>query len=75
MVEVMDADLGRRETPNDIFKQVEALRLHIDYLVNNAGFGTSGRFDHLPLERELEEIDLNVCGLIAMTRFVPAVDG
>jgi short-subunit dehydrogenase len=74
MVEVMDADLGRRETPDDIFKQVEALRLHIDYLVNNAGFGTSGRFDHLPLERELEEIDLNICGLVAMTRlFLPSM--
>jgi uncharacterized protein len=74
MVEVIEADLGRRETPGEIFKQVEGLRLHIDYLVNNAGFGTSGRFDRLPLERELEEIDLNIVGLVAMTRlFLPAM--
>ena len=70
MVEVIEADLARRETPADIFGKLEALRIEIDYLVNNAGFGTAGRFDRLPLERELEEIDLNVTGLVAMTRLV-----
>lgn len=74
LVEVVAADLAQRNAPADIFRQIETLRLHIDYLVNNAGFGTSGRFDRLPLERELEEIDLNVSGLVAMTRlFVPVM--
>jgi uncharacterized protein len=74
MVEVIEADLARRGAPAEIFAQVEALRLQIDYLVNNAGFGTSGRFDRLPLERELEEIDLNVSAVVAMTRlFIPAM--
>ena len=74
LVEVVAADLAQRGAPADIFRQIETLRLHIDYLVNNAGFGTSGRFDRLPLERELEEIDLNVSGLVAMTRlFVPVM--
>ncbi len=76
MVEVIEADLARREAPAEIFAKVEALRVQVDYLVNNAGFGTSGRFDRLPLERELEEIDLNVSGLVAMTRlFLPAMVG
>jgi short-subunit dehydrogenase len=74
MVDVIEADLARREAPPEIFAKVEARRLRIEYLVNNAGFGTSGRFDRLPLERELEEIDLNVSGLVAMTRlFLPAM--
>ncbi len=74
MVEVIEADLAMRNAPAEIFAQVEALRLHIDYLVNNAGFGTSGRFDRLPLARELEEIDLNVSAVVAMTRlFLPAM--
>ena len=74
MVEVIEADLARRDAPGKIFAQTEALRLHIDYLVNNAGFGTSGRFDRLPLERELEEIDLNINAVVAMTRlFLPAM--
>ena len=74
MVEIIEADLARREAPAEIFGRIEELRLHIDYLVNNAGFGTSGRFDRLLLERELEEIDLNVSALVAMTRlFLPAM--
>jgi len=32
-------------------------------LINNAGFGLRGRFDELPLERQLEMIDLNVRAL------------
>lgn len=32
----------------------------VDLLINDAGFGTVGEFARLPLERELEELDLNV---------------
>ncbi len=36
-------------------------------LVNNAGFGTSGDFADLPIEREQQEIDLNVLALVRLT--------
>jgi len=73
-VEIIATDLSKRSAPQEIFDRVAALPLQIDYLVNNAGFGTSGRFANLPIERELEEIDLNVSGLVAMTRlFLPAM--
>jgi short-subunit dehydrogenase len=39
-----------------------------DLLVNNAGFGTFGRFAELEPERELEEIRLNVLALARLTR-------
>jgi short-subunit dehydrogenase len=39
-----------------------------DLLVNNAGFGTVGRFAELEPERELEEIRLNVIALERLTR-------
>jgi short-subunit dehydrogenase len=39
-----------------------------DLLVNNAGFGTMGRFAELEPERELEEIRLNVIALVRLTR-------
>jgi short-subunit dehydrogenase len=39
-----------------------------DLLVNNAGFGTFGRFAELDPERELEEIRLNVVALVRLTR-------
>ena len=39
-----------------------------DLLVNNAGFGTVGRFAELDPERELEEIRTNVLALVRLTR-------
>jgi short-subunit dehydrogenase len=39
-----------------------------DLLVNNAGFGSFGRFAELDPERELEQIRLNVLALVRLTR-------
>jgi uncharacterized protein len=39
----------------------------IDLLVNNAGFGTTGRFAELPVEREAQEIELNVLAVVRLT--------
>jgi len=73
-VRIIRADLTQRETPAALHQQLTTDGVQVDYLVNNAGFGTTGRFHHLPLERELEQIELNVTSLMAMTRlFVPAM--
>jgi short-subunit dehydrogenase len=69
-VEIIAADLGQHDAPAAILRELETRGLKVDYLVNNAGFGTSGRFDRLPLERELEEIALNVTSLVALTRLL-----
>jgi uncharacterized protein len=69
-VEIIAADLGQHDAPAAILRELETFGLKVDYLVNNAGFGTSGRFDRLPLERELEEIALNVTSLVALTRLL-----
>lgn len=61
--------------PADLAEEAELERLTAvvaadppDLLVNNAGFGTLGRFAELELERELEEIRLNVVALVRLTR-------
>jgi len=73
-VTVIPADLSRREAPAALFARLDADKASIDILINNAGFGTRGEFAKLPLDRELEEIDLNVSSLVALTRlFVPAM--
>ncbi len=41
--------------------------LEVDWLINNAGFGTYGKFCDLSLARELEMIRLNVNSLVALT--------
>ncbi|SRR5579875_617955 len=71
---VFGCDLSQRSSPPDLYRKVTAAGLRIDMLINNAGFGTRGRFDQLALERELEEIDLNVSAVVALTRlFLPAM--
>lgn len=69
-VELIVADLARREGPRQVCRQLETAGITVDYLVNNAGFGTTGRFARLPLERESEEIDLNIGALVALTRLL-----
>jgi short-subunit dehydrogenase len=69
---IIQADLSERNAATMVFERIESQRLTIDLLINNAGFGTRGRFDQLPLGREIEEIDLNVTALVALTRlFLP----
>jgi len=54
--------------------EIERRGLTVDWLVNNAGFGTFGRFDTLPVEGELDEIRLNVETLVELTgRCLPAM--
>jgi short-subunit dehydrogenase len=73
-VRTIRADLAQRETPASLHEQIVTDKVHIDYLVNNAGFGTTGKFHRLELEREIEEVDLNVTAVVAMTRlFLPAM--
>ena len=71
---VLAADLSRPEAPAEIHRRLANEGVAIDWLVNNAGFGTRGRFDRAPLDREIEEINLNISSLVALTRlFIPAM--
>jgi uncharacterized protein len=73
-VEILVADLSRRAAARRLYDDVTSAGLDVEMLVNNAGFGSRGRFDHLPLERELEQIDLNVSTLVELTHlFLPAM--
>jgi len=65
---VLTRDLGRPEAPEELFQETERRGIAVDWLVNNAGFGTNGRFAELPLDREREEILLNVYCLVALSR-------
>lgn len=71
-VEVLDIDLGVPDAGTVLFSKVQKLGLRVDFLVNNAGFGSSGEFAQLPLAKELQMIDLNVRTLVELTRlFLP----
>lgn len=67
---VFPADLTTPVGVDDLWREVERLGRPVEVLVNNAGFGSYGRFDRLPIDRELAMIDLNVRALVALTGLV-----
>jgi len=66
------ADLTRPEADKTVFEYAAENQLDVTLLINNAGVGSMGDFAKLPLERELEMIDLNVRAAVALCRrFLP----
>jgi short-subunit dehydrogenase len=71
---VFPADLTAPGAIRTLADTVAARGLVVDWLVNNAGFGTFGKFQDLPVARELDEIRLNVEALVELTgRLLPAM--
>jgi short-subunit dehydrogenase len=69
---VIPADLADHGAPARIFDEASRLGLQVDYLVNNAGFGSNGTFAALDPRRELDMIEVNVMALVHLTRlFLP----
>ena len=60
---VIAADLTDPDAPAAIFKHAP----QIDVLFNNAGFGSTGAFLELDLQKELEMVAVNVRALVALT--------
>jgi short-subunit dehydrogenase len=70
--QVVAADLAAPGGAARVVEETARLGLEIDFLVNNAGFATSGAFAELDPARELEMVQVNIASLIALTRaFLP----
>jgi short-subunit dehydrogenase len=71
---VLTADLSQPETPKEIFSELKGRGIVVDILVNNAGFGAHGLFSELPLQRQLDMIQVNVNALTELTGlFLPGM--
>jgi uncharacterized protein len=71
---VIAQDLLNADAPRQIYDAAIAGGPPVDFLVNNAGFGTHGPFVESDLARELELVQVNIAALIALTRlFLPAM--
>lgn len=69
---VSAVDLSEADAPRLLAEQLAELGLTVDILINNAGFGTFGRFEDIAPEREQKEIMLNSSALVDLThRFLP----
>lgn len=67
---VLPTDLGQHSAPQEISDHLQANGIEIEFLVNNAGFGSSGAFAELDTRRELEMITVNVSALTYLTRLL-----
>ena len=47
-IELISMDLSCQQSANELFQRTEDWGLEVEYLVNNAGFGTFGNVQDLP---------------------------
>ncbi|MFP2925600.1 SDR family NAD(P)-dependent oxidoreductase [Pyxidicoccus sp. 3LG] len=64
---VFPADLGRPDAPQQLFEAVRAKGLAVEFLVNNAGFGSAGPFLEQDVAREAEMVEVNCTALLKLT--------
>jgi hypothetical protein len=66
-VHCIEADLG---TVEGVARTMEAIRQQgpVSYLVNNAGFGSVGRFDKLPIESQRAMVSLHIDATVTLCR-------
>ncbi len=60
-------DLAEPNADLTLIDETERHDLEIDWLINNAGFGSTGDFVNLDIDHELQMIELNVASLVAVT--------
>ena len=73
-VHVIAADLAAPDGSRRLFEKVRQLGLDVEYLVNNAGFGTFGRFAEIDADRSMDLVRLNVGAVTELSAlFLPAM--
>lgn len=65
-VEVLGADLADPDQLAKVEARLADDDRPVDLLVNNAGFGTYGRFADLPVDDEVREVNVNVVALLRL---------
>lgn len=67
-IRTIQKDLSIQGAALDVYNEVKEAGTDVEVLVNNAGFGTWGFMNEIPLEKELSMINLNVVTLYHFTR-------
>jgi short-subunit dehydrogenase len=69
---VLEADLGDRGAPQVIAQKLQSAGRSVDFLINNAGFGSHGAFVETDFARQAEMVDVNIRALMELTyRLLP----
>jgi short-subunit dehydrogenase len=69
-VQVIVQDLSEPDGALALAKELKARDLRVDHLINNAGFGTAGRFEGLDVEREARMVRVNCESVVVLSRAV-----
>jgi short-subunit dehydrogenase len=67
LAEVLEFDLTSPSAGPRLAQQLRDRKLQVNLLVNNAGFGIRGEFLKLPLERQMEMLQLNNAAVVELT--------
>src|SRR2546423_13055796 len=62
----VDADLSAPDGARRVLDEVRRLGVEVGFLVNNAGFGITGAFAELDLQRQLEMVQVNIVALLTL---------
>ena len=67
-------DLAKPDGADALWSQIQAEQLGVDVLVNNAGFGTHGKFWEVDANAERDLVAVNIAALVRLTRLaLPAM--
>jgi len=66
---VITKDLSKPASAKELYDEVKAKGIEVEYLLNNAGFGGGGKFHEKEWQQNLDMINLNILALTALTRF------
>ena len=61
------ADLAQPGAPDSLFAYTQGKGIAIELLANNAGFGAYGKFEEMPLRRQLDMVQVNISAVIHLT--------
>ena len=73
-ITVLPTDLSSSEAVDRLIAEIKNRALKIDLLINNAGLGVFEDFLDTPFSKQVEQVDVNVRALIALTHaFAPGM--
>ncbi len=65
---IVPLNLADPKSSEELFQQLQRANIQVDYLVNNAGFGTHGYFHEIDLNENLDLLQLNITTLTHLSR-------
>ncbi len=67
-VHVIGKDLSLVNSAQEVYNETTELKIKVDYLINNAGFGDFGMFESTDWNKEVQMINLNITTLTQFTK-------